>query len=281
LNSGSTRASAKVKIPTTERGKLSLSFIRRIYRILKVAWVFAYSILEVLITRPKARADRAAWLSKIGNRLLRAVGVTYTTIGPIPSSGAVISNHLTYVDILVHAALHPCVFVSKIELRKTPVFGWVSMMAGTVYVARGAGGSAAKAAQGMAKGFRDGLPVTFFPEGTTGVGDVPVLPFRSGLLAQAIAAGEPIHYGYIRYTLTPFDLKRGKTVRDDVDWGPQTLGEHIWNFVDLHGVHATVEFAPEPIPFTPEAVNNRKIAALEAQAAVAALGESGKGATGL
>ncbi len=251
-----------------------MSYIRRIYRILKVAGVFAYSILEVLVLRPKTRADRAAWLSKIGNRLLRAVDVTYTTVGPIPSSGAVISNHLTYVDILVHASLHPCVFVSKIELRSTPVFGWVSMMAGTVYVARGAGGSAAKAAQGMAKGFRDGLPVTFFPEGTTGVGDVTVLPFRSGLLAQAIAAEEPIRYGFIRYELNAHDLARGKTVRDDVDWGPQTLGEHIWNFVDLHGVHATVEFAPEPIKFSPAAVENRKIAALEAHAAVAALGES-------
>jgi 1-acyl-sn-glycerol-3-phosphate acyltransferase len=255
-----------------------LSYLRRIYRLLKVAAVFAYSILEVLILRPKTRADRAAWLTKIGNRLLRAVTVTYTTIGNIPSEGAVISNHLTYVDILLHAALHPCVFVSKIELRSTPVFGWVSMMAGTVYVARGAGGSAAKAAQGMAKGFRDGLPVTFFPEGTTGVGDVTVLPFRSGLLAQAIAADVPIYYGFIRYELNAGDIARGKSVRNDVDWGPQTLLEHMWAFVDLHGVHATVEFAPNPIAFSPAAVANRKIAAIEAQAAVAALGESGLGA---
>jgi len=250
-----------------------LSFLRRIYRILKVAAVFAYSILEVLIQRPKARADRAAWLSKIGNRLCRAVDITYSTIGPVPTSGAVISNHLSYVDILIHAALRPGVFVSKIELRSTPVFGWVSMMAGTVYVARGAGGSAAKAAQGMAKGFRDGLPVTFFPEGTTGVGDVTVLPFRSGLLAQAIAAEVPVHYGFIRYQISEFDAARGKTVRDDIDWGPQTLWQHIWNFVDLHGVHGTVEFAPEPIVFSPAAVANRKVAAVEAQNAVAALGE--------
>lgn len=250
-----------------------MSFFRRIYRLLKVAAVFAYSILEVLIQRPKTRADRAAWLSKIGNRLCRSVDITYTTIGPVPMSGAVISNHLTYVDILIHASLRPGVFVSKIELRSTPVFGWVSMMAGTVYVARGAGGSAAKAAQGMAKGFRDGLPVTFFPEGTTGVGDVTVLPFRSGLLSQAIAAEVPVHYGFIRYQLTDYDVRRGKTVRDDVDWGPQTLWQHIWNFVDLHGVHGIVEFAPEPIAFSPAAVANRKIAAVEAQNAVTALGE--------
>ncbi len=248
-----------------------MSFFRRIFRVLHVVFVFAYSVLEVLIKRPRTRAERAAWLSLIGNRLCRTQEITYQTVGPVPTHGAVITNHLTYVDILVHAAMRPCVFVSKIELRSTPVLGWISMMAGTVYVARGAGGSAAKAAEGMGKGFRDGLPVVFFPEGTTGVGDVPVLPMRSGLLSQAIALEQPITAGFIHYDLTPFDLARGKSTRNDVHWGDQTLWQHIWNFVDLHGLHVTVHFAGQPIAFTPEAVAHRKIAAEEASAAVAAL----------
>jgi lyso-ornithine lipid O-acyltransferase len=248
-----------------------LSFLRRTYRILNVAIVFAYAIIEVLIQRPKTRAARAAWLSQLGNRLLRTQDITFTTIGPVPLHGAVITNHLTYIDILLHCSMRPCVFVSKAELRKTPVLGWVSMMAGTVYVARGAGGSAAKAAEGMAKGFRDGLPVVFFPEGTTGVGDEPVMPMRSGLLSQAIAADQPIHPGFIHYDLTPYDLARGKTTRDDVHWGPHTLWHHIWNFADLHGMHATVHFAEHPIAFSPEAIANRKVAAEEARTAVAAL----------
>ena len=248
-----------------------MSFLRRIYRLLTVVIVFSYSIVEVLIKRPKTRAARAAWLGQIGNRLLRSQDITFTTIGPIPMTGAVISNHLSYVDITLHAAMRPCVFVSKIEMRSTPVLGWISMMAGTVYVARGAGGSAAKAAEGMAKGFRDGLPVVFFPEGTTGVGDEPVLPMRSGLLSQAIAAEQPIVAGFIHYELTPYDLARGKSTRNDVHWGPQSLWHHMWNFVDLHGLHVTIYFAPEPIPFTTEAVANRKIAAEEARAAVEAL----------
>jgi 1-acyl-sn-glycerol-3-phosphate acyltransferase len=242
-----------------------------VYRLLTVLFVFAYSTVEVLIQRPKTRAQRAAWLSKIGNRLLRTQNITFTTVGPIPSHGAVISNHLTYIDILLHAAMRPCVFVSKIELRKTPVLGWVSFMAGTVYVARGAGGSAAKAAEGMAKGFRDGLPVVFFPEGTTGVGDVPALSFRSGLLSQAIAAEEPVTAGFIHYDLKPYDLARGKSTRNDVHWGTETLWQHMWNFVDLHGFHATVTFASAPIVFSPEAIENRKIAAEEARDAVVAL----------
>jgi 1-acyl-sn-glycerol-3-phosphate acyltransferase len=248
-----------------------LSFFRKLYRLLAVGFTFFYSTVEVFLLRPKTRAERAAWLCRIGNRLLRTQDITFTTIGPVPTSGAIISNHLSYVDILLHGSLRPCVFVSKIELRKTPVLGWISFMAGTVYVERGAGGSAAKAAEGMAKGFRDGLPVVFFPEGTTGEGDVPVLPFRSGLLAQAIAAEQPVVPCFIHYDLTPRDLAAGRSTRNDVHWGPQTLWEHMWNFVGLHGLHATVRFADEPIVFSPEAIANRKIAAVEAEAAVAAL----------
>ena len=248
-----------------------MSFFRKIYRILAVAFVFAYSTVEVLIQRPQTRALRAAWLSKIGNRLLRTQDITFSTVGPIPSHGAVISNHLSYIDILLHAAMRPCVFVSKIELRKTPVLGWISFMAGTVYVARGAGGSAAKAAEGMAKGFRDGLPVVFFPEGTTGVGDIPALSFRSGLLSQAIAAEEPVTVGFIHYDLHARDLAAGKSTRNDVHWGPETLWHHMWKFVDLHGMHATIYFSPEPIAFSPAAIANRKVAAEEAREAVIAL----------
>ncbi len=248
-----------------------MSFFRRTFRLLRVAFVFFYSTLEVLITQPKTRAARAAWLSKIGNRLCHAQQITYSTVGPIPMHGAVITNHLTYVDILVHGAMRPCVFVSKAELRKTPVLGWISMMAGTVYVARGSGGSAAKAAEGMGQGFRDGLPVVFFPEGTTGVGDLPVMEMRSGLLSQAIALDQPVTAGFIHYDLTPYDLARGKSTHDDVHWGPQTLWQHMWNFSDLHGLHCTVHFASEPIAFSETATKERKVAAVEARAAVEAL----------
>jgi 1-acyl-sn-glycerol-3-phosphate acyltransferase len=248
-----------------------LSFFRKIFRLLRIAGVFAFGILEVLIKRPRTRPERAAWLSSLGRRLARAGHITWDTIGPVPMRGAVITNHLSYTDIIVHAALRPCVFVSKAELRKTPVLGWISMMAGTIYVVRGGGGSAAKAAEGMAKGFRDGLPVVYFPEGTTGVGDEAVMPMRSGLLAQTIEAEEPIIAGFIHYDLSPRDLAEGRTTRDDVHWGPQSLLAHMWNFASIHGLHATVHFAQTPIAFSPEAVAHRKVAAVEARSAVEAL----------
>jgi 1-acyl-sn-glycerol-3-phosphate acyltransferase len=248
-----------------------LDFIRKFYRAAKVLLLFLAASIELAITRPRTRAERAAWLSRFCARVLRSMSITYDCIGDIPMSGAVISNHLTYLDILLHSAIRPCVFVSKIELRKTPLLGWMSMMSGTVYVARGAGGSAAKAAEGMAKGFRDGLPVVFFPEGTTGVGDVPTLSFRSGLIAQTIEAGAPMRAAFVSYKLSARDLADGKTLRNEVHWGDQTLLEHIWGFVGLHDLHATIRFAPQPIAFSETAVRERKVAAEEARAVVSAL----------
>ena len=68
---------------------------RRIYRCIALAAVFAYSMLEVVITRPRTRALRAAWLCRIGHRLLRTQDITFTTVGPVPMHGAVITNHLS------------------------------------------------------------------------------------------------------------------------------------------------------------------------------------------
>jgi lyso-ornithine lipid O-acyltransferase len=245
-----------------------LSFFRSLWRTVVVVVMFLYAAAELVVTRPHSRPERAAWLSRFCARVLRALDVTYTLNGPIPQSGAVISNHLASLDILLHSAMRPCVFVSKIELRSVPLLGWMSMMSGTVYVARGAGGSASKAAEGMAKGFRDGLPVVFFPEGTTGVGDELAMPFRSGLIAQTIEAEAPMIPAFITYAISPRDIAAGKTLRDDVHWGPQSLLDHVWRLVSLHGIHATVQFSDTAIAFTEAAIADRKIAAAEAREAV-------------
>ena len=248
-----------------------MSVFRKLIRLTLVCFDFAYEIAWVLVTRPKSRAARAAWLTRLTRRVMRTIKLTFTTIGPVPQSGAVISNHLTFFDIFFHAALRPCVFISKIELRRMPVLGWISMMSGTVYVERGAGGSAAKAAEGMGQGFRDGLPVVFFPEGTTGVSANAIMNFRSGLLAQAMMLEQPVICSYIHYEFAPVDLAAGKTPEHDFYWGRQSLPRLIWDFLGLHQVDGIIRFAEHPVAFSQEAIANRKIAAEEARVAMLTL----------
>jgi len=248
-----------------------VSVLRKLWRAAKVVGAICAQLVRFVVTQPRTRPQRAAWLSETCRRVLRVAKVTYSTEGSVPMEGAVITNHLTYLDIVVHAAIRPCVFVSATDTLEIPVIGWISTLVGTVFVERGGGGSAEKAAKGMAKGFRDGLPVVFFPEGGTFIGDEPLMPFHSGLLAQALEADVPVWPGFIGYEVSEPDAARGKSARNDVHWSTQTLLAHLWNLFGLHGVHAEVRFAAEPIAFSRAAYEDRKVAAVEAREAVLAV----------
>jgi len=235
-----------------------------------LAGMFAVAGTELLVKRPETREARADWLHRFAARAIRGLGIEIDVVGSFPGRGALISNHLGYLDIVVFAALHPCVFVSKAELQQVPVLGWMTTMAGTVYVARGHGGSAVKARSGMQAAADAELPVVFFPEGTTTNGS-EMLRFHSGLLAQAMENGMPITAAYLRYRL---DEENDATVADDVCyWGDAKMLPHIFKLLGLRGLRAEVRFGERPIEFSSDSMQ-RKLAAVEAGAAVVALRDS-------
>jgi 1-acyl-sn-glycerol-3-phosphate acyltransferase len=115
-----------------------------------------------------------------------------------------------------------------------------------------------------------GLPVVFFPEGTTTNGKT-LLKFHSGLLAQAMQSGAPITAAHIQYSLTE-ENGPDVTVADDVCyWGDAKMLPHIFKLLGLRGMRVEVRFAERPIAFS-ENVTHRKQAAIEARAAVSSLG---------
>ena len=250
-----------------EFGRVRL--LRSTGRALKLLLLFAGAGWELLARRPATRQQRAEWLHRSCARAMRRMGVVVAVRGRFPERGAVISNHTGYLDIVTFAALGRCVFVSKAEIRDWPVLGWMTTMSGTVYVERGRGGSAARAAGQMREAAEAGLPVVFFPEGTTTNGR-ELLPFRSGVLSEALRSGEPVTAAYVRYTLGPGNDPRA-TVEDDVAyWGDITLLRHIFGFLGLREVGVEVRFAEHPIVFS-AGVEDRKGSAAEARAAVCAL----------
>ncbi len=241
-----------------------MGFVRSLVGTFKVLYYFARFGAELAIKRPKTRVERAAWLHRFCATTLGGMGVALTVEGSLPAGGAVISNHLGYLDIVVFAALQPCVFCSKAELATVPVLGWFVRMAGTVFVDRGHGGSALKARGDMAAAFEEGLAVVFFPEGTTSNGE-GLLEFHSGLLSQAMGVGMPVTPAFLRYG---FDQPNRASLADDVHyWGDGSMWAHVWKFVSLRGVHAYARFAPGPIAFRSR-VEQRKEAAVEAREAV-------------
>ena len=234
-------------------------------RSLKLAAIFAFAALELIAKRPATRQQRAEWLHQFCVRAIRWMGIAVRMQGPFPERGVVIANHLGYLDVIAFAALHRCVFIGKSEIRRWPLLGWMTTMAGTLYVHRGRGGSAERAKKGMRAAADADLPLVFFPEGTTSLGDT-VLPFHSGLLAQAMEAGQPITAAHIRYRLTE-DNGPNRSLADVCFWDDTLFARHVFHLLSLRGIEVELCFADAPIAFS-AAAGQRRIAAEEARAAV-------------
>jgi 1-acyl-sn-glycerol-3-phosphate acyltransferase len=236
---------------------------------MKLAAIFVYAALELIAKRPATRPQRAEWLHRFCGRALREMGLATNVVGSFPERGVVVSNHLGYLDIVAFAAAHRCVFVSKAEVAHLPLLGWMTTSAGTVYVERGRGGSALRAKDGMQAAADAGVPIVFFPEGTTTDGST-VLKFHSGLLAQAIQAGQPVTAARVRYRLTQANGP-GTTIHSHVSyWDDTPLFKHIFRLLAVRGIEVELRIAASPIAFS--APNNRKLAAEQARAAVMELG---------
>lgn len=252
-----------------------MSFFRSLGRSFKLAGYFAVYGAELLVKRPKTREARADWLHRFSARAMRGLGIEMDVKGAFPERGAVISNHLGYLDIVVFAALHPCVFVAKAEIETWPVLGWMTNMSGAVYVSRGHGGSAMRARQGMRATLEAGVPVVFFPEGTTSDGS-GMLPFHSGLLAQVMTLKTSVTAAHLTYTLGA-DNGPDVTVANAVCyWGDMTLVPHIFRLLGLRNLRVEARFAEHPITFSSD-VLHRKLAAREARDAVLTLAEQAGG----
>jgi 1-acyl-sn-glycerol-3-phosphate acyltransferase len=246
-----------------------VNVFRAAWRAVRLVEMFVVAGTELVVKRPATRDQRADWLHRFCARGIRGMGIEISVEGVFPERGAVISNHLSYLDIVVFAALHPCVFVAKEEIRRWPVVGWMTTMSGTVYVARGHGGSAMRARKAMQAALDAGLPVVFFPEGTTSNGS-QLLKFHSGLLSQVMAGGAPVTAAYLSYSFAEDNGPDGSVADDVCYWGDRDMLAHVFKFLGLRGVRAEVRFAEEPIAFSSDGLH-RKMAAVEARSAVAAL----------
>jgi len=241
--------------------------LRATFRFLHLGVVIAVVFAEYFVQRPRGTVECANWMHRSAKRGLKALGMECRASGNFPPHGVLVSNHLSYLDILVFGALAPCVFVSKSEVRSWPVFGWLASLAGTVYVDRNHARTTINANEEIAAALDANVPLIFFPEGTTTDGS-HILPFKSSLFAPGCAAGAAMHVAYLRYSLMPGNAASASVEQDVCYWADMTFFPHLLRLMALTGVRADVSFGGDAIQ---EA--DRKAAARECEAAVRALAE--------
>ena len=104
----------------------------------------------------------------------------------------VVSNHESFADILLISHLPwEMKWLSKAELFRIPIMGWMMWLAGDIPVKRGFGPSAVEAMERCRKALRQRVSVMIFPEGTRSK-TAELLPFKDGAFRLAVEAGVPI-----------------------------------------------------------------------------------------
>jgi 1-acyl-sn-glycerol-3-phosphate acyltransferase len=160
---------------------------------------FPLLIVVLLLTAP---FDRARYLT---GYLFRRIGPVMATLNPLwrfRYSGVmpkdprrpfvVVSNHESFADILLISHLPwDMKWLSKAELFRIPVMGWMMWLAGDIPVKRGFGPSAVEAMERCRDALRKRVSVMIFPEGTRSK-TAELLPFKDGAFRLAIEAGVPI-----------------------------------------------------------------------------------------
>jgi lyso-ornithine lipid O-acyltransferase len=225
-----------------------LRLVRSVWRSLLFAVLLVAAVVDCWIRRPKVGAEGAVWIHGWCGRIVRVLGFRCEVEGRIPAGGAVVSNHLSYLDILLYSSVQPFVMVAKTEVRGWPLLGWLTAQAGTVYVERGGGPKTyAGVNAAMAEAYRSGLPVLFFPEGTTTDG-ASVLPFRRGLFHSVLNNGVSLRTAALRYTLELCSVNRDATVGEDVCWwGEMGFASHMFALLGLRGLKAQIRFGDEVV----------------------------------
>jgi 1-acyl-sn-glycerol-3-phosphate acyltransferase len=228
--------------------------LRALWRGLRVAeHVVAGTLICIVIGLAERAARRPSWVPGVVRwwhaRLCRALGVRVRVFGVAAPRSLLVANHISWLDIPVLGGQAELGFLSKAEVRGWPLVGWMSTIAGTLFIERGANQTAKVSAQ-IAGAIAGGRALVIFPEGTTSDGR-QVRRFHPRLFAAAQLPGlrvQPVAIGY----------RRGAEPAPDLEVpyiGEDSLMASLWRVLRHPDLVAEVRFLA---PLQPEDGEDRR-----------------------
>ncbi|MEM7350846.1 MAG: lysophospholipid acyltransferase family protein [Acidobacteriota bacterium] len=195
-----------------------------------------------LAPRWQMRVRNAAF-RRWARQMCRLLGLRLQVEGPAPDGRFVlVTNHVSYVDIMALGACVDAAFVAKADLRGWPILGWIFQTADTIFVDRTRKRDLLRVIENVDQTLERDLGVLFFPEGTSGKGD-QILRFRPSLLELAASRNYPVHYATLSYR-----APAGESAQDKICWwGDASFVPHFLKLLELPYFEATLTFGARPI----------------------------------
>jgi 1-acyl-sn-glycerol-3-phosphate acyltransferase len=217
----------------------------------------------LLLWLPRAgRAWRRMMFRLLSSGTAWLLGVRIHVTGTPPAAPyLLVSNHLSYVDIVAISTVAPARFVAKREVRGWPLIGILSQLLGTIFIHREQKRDALRVNDQLEQALGSDDGALIFPESTSSDGS-GILPFRPALLEWAAQRNFPVHTVSVSYRVQPGDPPAEHSV---CWWGDMPFGSHFMGLPRLKGVDTMLTFDAEPI-----VDSDRKRLAERLRAAIAA-----------
>lgn len=157
--------------------------------------------------------------------VLVIMGLGYRTRGQVMDhAGALVANHVSWLDIFVLNARACVYFVSKAEVARWPGIGILARATGTMFINRTSKEAALQTAE-----FRERLAVgqslLFFPEGTSTDGR-QLLRFKSTLF-ESFFIQSLKNDTWVQPLSVQYEAPVGKDSRFYAWWGDMSFGAHL------------------------------------------------------
>lgn len=184
-------------------------------------WVFRSKVILVM-------SRYCTWGLKLSGIQVKKYGIT-------TDMKFMVSNHLSYLDILVLCSQFPTTFVTSVEIRETPFLGLITKLGGCLYVERRSRENLSTEIKELTLALNKNIPVTVFPEATSTNAEA-VLRFKRPLFQASLDSKTPVSpicINYLKIDGELFDVNN----RDSVCWyGDMGFIPHLWDLMGKKSV---------------------------------------------
>ena len=222
----------------------------------RITWHIVRGMLTLCFLFPFLSSEaKAQQIQNWTRKLLALLGIRLHIVNAdfFPKGPCLlVANHISWVDIQALLAFKPMRFVAKSEVAEWPLFGWMAVQLGTLFVRRDSAFHGRKVAQDMLPILQQ-ESICIFPEGTSTDG-TKVLPFKTSLFEAAVLANAPVSMVMIRYFSDTSNGPQPSCAAAFI--GEMGLVESIFRILQARPLLVVLEF----LPIAPKGIERKALA---------------------
>jgi len=221
------------------------SKLQLLYKLSRIILLFSYGLiiaggvfpaLNLLCTAKNAKSNRDTLKTHWLKRFSAIVNLSVTKEGELPEQRTLlVSNHISWLDIIVIGQYLPAYFVAKSDILSWPIIGYLSQQGGTIFIRRGNKKRIKATTEKMAWVLKQNSNIIAFPEGTTTKGD-EVLGFHASLFQPALLTKSAIQPVALQY--------QGAAEEHAPFIGDNAFVPHLIKMLTLDKIEVRLSFLP-------------------------------------